>query len=82
MIKDKHKTKVVFRKFPEGDVIALMPEDDSASEGWIMSYQHIGQHGDAHPDCLIDLELATPSEYADLKKELESIGYNLKVSKK
>lgn len=66
--------KVVFRKFKEGDVIALFC--DSASDcnfGNVMSYQHVGQHGEASRDLGLKLKLATPEEYADLKRELESI---------
>lgn len=83
MNKDEHKTKVVFKKFPEGDIIALMPEEKYQldQETSIMSYMHIGQHGDACPSLVKELDAATPSEYYDLKQELESLGYNLKVSK-
>lgn len=68
------KARVVFRKFPKGDIIALFPEMEESTKT-IQSYQHIGQHSTAHKDLLTDLELATPKEYAPLKKELESIGY-------
>lgn len=80
-MKDKDKTKVVFRKFPEGDVIALFPDEAYDWHGNIMSYLHIGQHGGASPDLLDELENATESEYSDLFSELESIGYNLEVIK-
>lgn len=39
---------VVYRRFKEGDVIALFPTIDE-SRGMIGSYQHIGQHGAASP---------------------------------
>lgn len=68
-------TAVHFRKFPEGDVIALFPELP-ATPPYITSYQHIGQHGDASKDLLVDLEHATASEAASLLKELVSIGYD------
>jgi len=47
------------------------------------SYESIGQHGAAdYMHCLSATKPATPKEYASLKKELESIGYNLKVMKR
>lgn len=75
------KTKVVFRKFPEGDVIALFPDYPYSPQGGIWSYQHIGQHGEASPSLIEEFQPASPEEYADLLEELQSIGYNLKVLK-
>lgn len=43
-------------------------------------YCHIGQHSECSPEYVKECKLATPEQYADLKKELESIGYKLKVS--
>lgn len=72
--------KVTFRKFPDGDVIALFPEEVSDANGaFILSYQRIGQHGDASPELLSDLEVAEVSEYIKLYEELELIGYNLEM---
>jgi len=79
------KTKVIFRKFKNGDVIAIFPE---MLGNWkthtCESYMHIGQHGACDPQYLIDeiTKLATPDEYNDLKLELESIGYDLQVCKR
>jgi hypothetical protein len=78
MTQDAHMTLIIFKKFPQGDVIALMPEDDADSQGNIMSYQRIGQHGAASPELLEDLEDATKQERAALKRELESLGYLIK----
>lgn len=48
-----------------------------------LSYMHIGQHGDAdYQGVVSSTKLAKPEEYADLKKELESIGYDLLVRQK
>lgn len=69
---------VSFRKFPDGDIIALW-EDDSASPGFITSYQHVGQHGDASPELLDELENASPEEYQSLLAELENGGYLVTV---
>tara|TARA_R110001606_G_scaffold3931_2_gene18841 strand:+ start:2265 stop:2516 length:252 start_codon:yes stop_codon:yes gene_type:complete len=77
---------VTFRKFPDGDVIALFPKNKArcglvARNGrqFIMSYMHIGQHGSATDDLIDDLSIATANEYSDLKAELLSIGYELEV---
>lgn len=83
MTQDTQITKVVFRKFKEGDVIALFPEIPAKLDGgWLCwSYMHIGQHGAANPGAWLINETtpATPAEYADLKAELEDIGYRLQV---
>lgn len=70
---------VKFRKFPEGDIIALFPDEPDNHRGDITSYQHVGQHGAASPELVADLEHATPEEYAPLLKELEDAGYDLRV---
>ena len=62
--------KVIFRKFPEGDVIALFPEELADNRGSILSYQAAGQHGAASPALVNDLEEATEEEYAALLNEL------------
>ncbi len=65
--------KTIFRKFKDGDVVAFFPREFNGR--MILSYQHIGQHSDAHPDLVEELEPATPAEYAPLLAELQSIGY-------
>lgn len=69
------KTKVIFKKFANGEVIALFPDDQSRE--YIGSYMHIGQHSDAHPDLIKELEDATEEEYHELEEELTVIGYDL-----
>lgn len=80
MKQETAKTTVMFRKFREGDVVAMFPEiqADMSKEN-CQSYQHIGQHGAASYQLVNDTRLATPEEYADLKLELEQIGYNLDI---
>ena len=77
-------TDVIFRKFKDGDVIALfpgLPGDNSPNT--CSSYQHIGQHGAASVDLVGDTKLATPEEYAPLQAELVRIGYaDLRVIKR
>ena len=75
---------VTFRKFTDGDVIALFPKlltgQDNQGNQFIMSYMHIGQHGDASDDLIDELSPETANEYSDLKTELTSIGYELEVA--
>ena len=77
---DENMVWVVFRKFPEGDVIALFPEIEDGP-GLVLSYQHIGQHGSASVDLLSELEPATTNECAELMLELEQLGYRQNPSK-
>ena len=87
------KTTVIFRLFKPskckdpyspnyskgGEVIALFPYEIADKHGNIVSYMHIGQHGVSSPLLIADTVPAKPEEYADLKRELESIGYVLDV---
>ena len=78
---------VVFRKYPDtGNVIALLPEwPGKVSDGGYAcdSYMHVGQHGAADPVGVVgDTVPATPAEYADLKTELESLGYVVRPRKR
>jgi hypothetical protein len=72
---------VIFRKFPDGDIIALFPcLPAECLTAWpCQSYMHIGQHGAADPRIMYDTRPARPQEYAALKAELEQIGYRLIV---
>lgn len=69
--------KVVFRKWPKskgGEVIALFCNTASdCCPGMVMSYMHIGQHGEASRHLGASLKLATPEEYAPLLTELQSV---------
>ena len=76
MSTDKHITNVWF-KILGGECIALFPDEKWDNHGMIASYMHIGQHGGASPELLIDLREAELDEYCDLKKELLCIGYNI-----
>lgn len=78
-------TEVIFRKYKEGDIIALFPYDTERNLGQCSCYQHVGQHGTAdYTGVMQSTKAASPAEYADLKRELENYGpaeanYNLKV---
>ena len=73
-------TKVVFRKFPNGDILALFPEVPET--GYTCScYMHIGQHGGAdYTHCIRLTKPASPEEYADLKRELEAKPYEYSLT--
>ena len=81
---DTAATKVIFRKYPTGEIIALFPEDPGTSSSHTCScYQFVGQHGSADPHGVIESTFpARPDDYADLKEELEDIGYVLDVKQK
>lgn len=64
--------KVIFRKFKEGDVIALLPEID-CNFGRVTCYQHIGQHGEADSSIPRFTKAATEAEYCALLSELQCI---------
>ena len=85
MEQDTETTVVVFRKYPPkegGDALALFPLMDEGRR-LCGSYQHVGQHGVAdYFVCIHSTQPATPSEYAALAEELESIGYRLDIRKR
>jgi hypothetical protein len=77
-----HTTEVVFRRLDKkhrSEIIALFPYILDSGH-YNQSYMRIGQHSGADYDhCITISSPASEAEYSDLKKELESIGYILKV---
>lgn len=87
MEKDIHTTDIIFRvdnsKDFKGTIYALFPHEVADHNGCVTSYQHVGQHSSAdYNHCIRTSKLANAKEYADLKKEMESIGYNINIVKK
>ena len=87
MKKDTHITDIIFRvdksKDFKGTVFALFPHECSDHKGNVTSYQHLGQHGGAdYGYCMATSRPAKESEYSDLKREMEGLGYNIKVVSK
>lgn len=87
MEKDNYKTDVIFRCDKHGDfkgvVFALFPHEVSTPDGCVTFYTHVGQHGSADYNYSVQKSrLATPEEYADLKKEMEGLGYDLNIVKR
>lgn len=82
---DEEVTPVVFRKWLKsegGGILALFPTQEEHNY-LIGSYEHIGQHGSAdYHLCMQRTTPTKPEEYADLKAELEGLGYKLKVYQK
>jgi len=77
---------VIFRQWKIGcEIIALFPEIAVDTIGYnCQSYMRVGQHGAAIPDIIRDTKPANLNDGAvkTLIKELESLGYNLKIIKR
>ncbi len=86
MIKDDFITPVIFRKEGKGNdtnILAVFPEQTGTNDSNTCGcYAHVGQHSSMDVAFYFDTKPVKPSEYQDLKTELESIGYNLKVYKR
>lgn len=80
MKQDTQPTEVQFRLF-RGEVTAVFPYEVETPND-IMCYAHIGQHSVCCWNFNYMSKPATPEQYADLYKELEQIGYKLKVIKR
>ena len=66
------KVKVIFRKDKHNNVIAFFPEA-RVNYGNIMSYMHIGQHGEASYEFYLTTRNANKNEYTDLFAESRGI---------
>lgn len=78
-------TKVVFRKWKGGDIIALFPDEPwSRCDYSTTSYMYVGQHGAAdYAGVIAATRPAREDEYHDLLAELRAIGYtDLRVVKR
>ncbi len=79
------KVSVIFRKYKNGEIIALFPDSGLRYDGGPMvdSYKLNGHCGFAKFYTVMDETVpATHNEYIQLKNELESIGYDLKIKEK
>ena len=78
--------RIVFRKYWNDYDNRWTPRafllDVEARPGWIMSYEHRGQHCEASMNYYWDTKPCEPELYAPLLKELESIGYRPRVMKR
>ncbi len=73
MKKDKHPTKMIFRKYRDtGEIIALFPYEIADKNGHVTSYMHVGQHGPADLHYIMkNTAPAVEIEYKSLLNELE-----------
>ena len=70
------ETPVIFRRYPDGEVVALFPTLPGGRFGECVSYVHFGQHGAAdHGHVVRNTRPARADEYADLHAELVQVGY-------
>lgn len=73
-------TAVAFRRWPNGDIIAIMPEIPGTSPYDCRMYEHVGQHSAGDISLVMQrTRAAKPVEYAELLHELEQIGYQVRV---
>lgn len=78
-MQQEEKTKVEFLLHEENkDLFAYFPNQKNTAVTNV-AYSHIGQHSGCSPSYAKESRKATPEEYRDLQKELESIGYNLEI---
>jgi hypothetical protein len=64
----------------KGDVTAVFPTLPADQHGHMMTcYAHIGQHSGCDHGWYNKTRPAKPDEYADLKRELESVPYEYKL---
>lgn len=73
------ETKMAFRKFPDGEIIALFVDDVDTRFQSCESYMFHGEHAPAELTLIESLEPAGEEEYRDLKLTLESRGYRISV---
>lgn len=80
--------RIVFRKYwnDYGNCwapVAFILDQVVSRPGWIMSYEHCGQHCEASMNYYYwDTKPCEPELYAPLLKELEGIGYRPRVMKR
>lgn len=76
----KTKVKFLLEKGSNTEVFAYFPNIiHSVVNNTRVSYSHIGQHTACSPSYANCRKPASPKQYAALKKELESTGYDLTI---
>ena len=77
-MENQETVDVMFRMF-RGEILAIFPHTKHHT-GFVLCYAHCGQHSGADYNGVVyNSRPATEEEYKDLKKELENIGYSLKI---
>lgn len=73
------KDRVLFRKYPDGELVALFPDAPIYGDKR-RTYTAYGKHGGMDPARLLaETRPAELGEYLALLEELVGIGYNLEV---
>jgi hypothetical protein len=75
--------------YNDTEILAVFPDEPYGdTAGSLTCYAHLGQHSACCPEYVTNPEAltpeiiirnATPEEYAELKSELEGVGYNLEI---
>ena len=68
----------LFEKGSKTEVFAYFPNKISHGE-YRVSYSHIGQHGDCHPDYASECIQVPYRRHKALLMELNEIGYNVNI---
>lgn len=83
---EAERVPVIFRAERSGDfrgaVTAVFPTVPGTDDSDVMVYAHIGQHGSGTRGWYSGTRAATDAEAEPLRRELESIGYNLETVKR
>lgn len=80
MKQDKEQTIVKFLMGSGKDLMAYFPDILYAdNRDYRVAYSHVGQHSACSPAYANECRYAKKKEYKNLQKELEQIGYNLKI---
>lgn len=74
-MEEKTETRVIFKMYRNECVAFLL--DCPARYPYVLSYMHVGQHGEATMEFFHECKLAPESIFEDLREELESMGYRL-----
>ena len=73
--------RVCFRRDSAGEITAVFLSKP-LDRGRFVCYEHVGQHGLCDQRWVRETRPAKPAEYSNLKRELESIGYSVTVSRR
>ena len=85
MKKNTEVTEVKFYIAESKEILAFFPKehfyhkDHPQYNEVFTSYVHVGQHSACSKYYIAQCQEARPKEFAELQKELEGLGYNLKV---
>ena len=82
MEKDNFKTDVMFRVERDGTILAVFPHKVQTKDGFVSCYDSVSGHNVMDYKYRKHTKKGKPEQYADLKQELESIGYDLNIVQK